>query len=123
MTKARKATLDVLKRAKQPLSATEVHKIIKLKCDVVTVYRNLNYLEEIGEATSFVYSCSETGTQRYYTDKHSHFFHCEKCHSFINLGSCKLDPILKEYRNDFNLIINNHTLNLSGICPACSKKG
>jgi Fur family ferric uptake transcriptional regulator len=103
MTKARKATLEALKQSKQPLTATEVHKIINLKCNVVTVYRNLSYLESIGKATSFVYSCAENGTQRYYSSEHSHFFHCERCHSFTNLGSCKLEPLLDEYHSKLGL--------------------
>lgn len=127
MTKARKATLDILRHAEKPLTAGEITARIALHCDPVTIYRTLHYLEEKGYADSFVLHCTEHGTERYYTAitedqaavSHHHWFHCERCHSFIDLGSCRIEPLLAGYQTELDIRITGHTLYLTGICQGC----
>jgi Fur family ferric uptake transcriptional regulator len=125
MTKARRETLNVLQEANFPLSANDIVKKIAITVDPVTIYRTLKYLEERGYTDSFLLHCEDHGTQRYYTfrdkDAHHHWFHCKKCHSFIDLGSCELESILKRYQKEFGIAIADHTLNLVGLCPKCVK--
>lgn len=131
MTKARKATLEVLRMAERPLTATEVSERIPITCNPVTIYRTLHFLEEHGFADSFVLHCSEHGTERYYSPLdsesgsplHHHWFHCERCHRFIDLGDCRIEPLLEGYRSQFGIAVTSHTLYLTGICPECSSDG
>jgi Fur family ferric uptake transcriptional regulator len=128
MTKARKATLEVLQKTDRPLSANEISERIACTCDPVTIYRTLHYLEDKGYADSFVLHCSEHGTERYYTAidswghkaGHHHWFHCEQCHEFIDLGDCRISPLIQEYEKERGFRVTGHTLYLTGLCPNCA---
>jgi Fur family ferric uptake transcriptional regulator len=130
MTRARKATLTVIQQAEKPLSAGEIRERIDIVCDPVTIYRTLHYLEEKGYTDSFVLHCSEHGTERYYTVSeqsdslccHHHWFHCEQCHTFIDLGDCRIEPLIESYQKDFGLKVTSHTLYLTGLCPQCASQ-
>ena len=130
MTNARKATLDILNAAEKPLSASEIGERISIVCDPVTIYRTLHYLEEHDYASSFVLHCTEHGTERYYTAttttnsacNHHHWFHCEQCHTFIDLGNCRIESLVNGYEEELGIRVTGHTLYLTGICPDCAKK-
>lgn len=130
MTKARRATLTVMENAERPLSAGEIRERIDIVCDPVTIYRTLHYLEDNGYTDSFVLHCSEHGTERYYTVSeksesschHHHWFHCQQCHKFIDLGDCRIEPLIEGYQNDFGLTVTGHTLYLTGLCPQCASQ-
>ncbi|WP_320129954.1 transcriptional repressor [uncultured Sphaerochaeta sp.] len=127
MTKARKAVLAILERSTEPLSATEVANMVGDQCDPVTIYRTLHYLEDHSLASSFILHCNEHGTERYYSAMeeegscHHHWFHCEQCHRFLDLGGCSLQPLLCTYEKENDIIIKDHTFFLTGICPNCKK--
>ncbi len=125
MTKARKAILEALKNQTEPVSATTLAKQPALPYDPATIYRNLHYLEEQGLAQSFILHCTEHGTERYYSyrDKengvHHHWFHCECCHRFIDLGTCAYTQQLQDWESQYGFTIHEHTFYLTGICSAC----
>ncbi len=127
MTRARTLILEILSKAAEPLSAGLIYSRTAEIFDQATIYRNLHYLENNRMAESFVLHCAEHGTERYFTscspdshNAHRHWFHCEKCHRFIDLGSCALDDLLNEYEKKFNFSVKSHTLNVIGICGKCS---
>lgn len=125
MTKARKAVLDTVKDSPVPLSAGEIHKKIPLPMDLVTVYRALKYLEEQGLLESFSFTCTLKRTERYYyhrREPHAHFFHCEQCHTFVDLGKCQLASQVARLEAQHGVRIATHTLYFTGICAECLKK-
>lgn len=128
MTRARKAVLDILAGASEPLSAGEIRDSLLVAVDQATVYRTLHYLEENGFADSFILHCAAHGTERFYTAAadadgaempHRHWFHCEACHEFIDLGDCGLVSRLDAYESRFGIEVKTHTLYLTGICSRC----
>ncbi len=124
MTRARKAVLDALRSAEEPLSAAGVIARIGDICDQATVYRALSYLEETGSAESFVLHCARDGTERYYIaagERHHHWFHCESCHRFIDLGVCRLGRLCDQLEREFDVRVTEHTLYFSGLCGDCRK--
>jgi Fur family ferric uptake transcriptional regulator len=124
MTKARKAVLSALDQARQPLSAAGVVELMNGACDQATVYRALHYLESAALAESFVLSCTEHGVERYYASRnapHRHWFHCECCHRFIDLGACRIGGLVTELEKDHELTVSRHTLYLTGVCRDCSR--
>jgi len=126
MTKARQAVLEILEGARKPLSALEVGALSGALCDTATIYRSLHYLEENGLAESFVLFCTAHGTERYYVSHnapHRHWFHCERCHRFVDLGACRVKPILTQMEKDTGVSIRNHTLYATGICAECGAAG
>lgn len=145
MTRIRKRILHVLQGASEPLSASQVAHMVGTLCDQATVYRGLHYLEEQGLAESFVLSCQEHGTERYYTacetpqpsgdspgvpsasrgrglPVHRHWFHCEECHRFIPLGECLLDPVVQQFEQEQQCTVRQHTLYFTGLCRECQEK-
>ncbi len=128
MTRSRSAVLLVLQSAPAPLTAAEVRKITGASMDPATVYRTLHYLEEHGYAASFVLHCEAHGTERYWTAlvsesgealPHHHWFHCEQCHCFLDMGNCRLEPLLTGLEREYEVVVTGHTLHLSGLCPGC----
>lgn len=124
MTRARKAALGALDAASEPLSAAGVLAAIGACCDQATVYRALHYLESSGFAESFVLHCEEHGTERYYVSAataHRHWFHCESCHCFIDLGVCRLGGIVQNLETEQGLKVSRHVMYLTGLCKVCQK--
>jgi Fur family transcriptional regulator, ferric uptake regulator len=124
MTRARAAVLAALDSASEPLSAAGVAQAIEGVCDQATVYRALHYLEEEGLAESFVLQCSEHGVERYYASRrsnHRHWFHCESCHRFIDLGACKVGGVVDRVERELGVRVARHTLYMTGSCPECSR--
>ncbi len=125
MTKARRAVLDLLQKSTVPLSAAAISQSLGDSIDPVTVYRSLHYFEGQGITESFVLHCREHGTERYYTaltarqDADRHWFHCETCHCFIDLGTCGLQNLMADYENERGISIHTHTLYFTGVCAAC----
>lgn len=121
--------METLSSAKSPLSAASIYEAMGESADQATVYRNLHLLEEEGLADSFILHCADHGTERYYTacpamdneehPAHRHWFHCEKCHRFTDLGSCKLEELVSDYEKQYGLTVLTHTLYLTGICANC----
>lgn len=127
-TRARKAIIEILQQAKEPLSAASVYSALTITADQATVYRNLHVLEDEGLAHSFILHCADHGTERYYTASpeiaegdlaHRHWFHCERCHCFTDLGSCKLSELVAGYEAQHNITVLTHTLYLTGLCSSC----
>ncbi len=128
MTRNRKAMLDLLLISDEPLAAADVYDRMGAGIDPATVYRTLHYLEEKGFAESFILHCDSHGTKRYYTASatvgdsahaHRHWFHCERCHRFTDLGNCKMNALIGKYERDTGIEIKTHTLYMSGICAKC----
>ncbi len=126
MTKARETILKLLSEVTEPVSATQIDKKIEPSCDQATVYRTMHYLENHGYIESFVLFCSEHGTERYYTLKndetqttHRHWFHCETCHRFIDLGTCTIAKVLSSFEAEQKITIRQHTFYCTGLCNEC----
>jgi len=126
MTKARVHVLESITQSNEPLSARQLCEQFKDEHDPATIYRALHFLEEKGRIESFPLYCTEHGAERYYvlhSNQHRHWFHCEQCHRFIDLGQCKFDAILTQMGRDRGLIITAHTFYATGICQECQAHG
>lgn len=122
MTKARTAVLAALEKANRPLCPQDLALGLDGQCDQVTVYRALHYLEDRGLAESFVLRCEAHGTERYYTSRqgaHRHWFHCEHCHRFIDLGDCGLEGLVSSFEKETGGKVTRHTMYLMGVCLDC----
>ena len=122
MTRSRAAVLAVLDAASEPLSVSSVKDTLDCPCDQATVYRALHWLEEEGMAESFVLSCQEHGTERYYVSAaspHRHWFHCSSCHRFTDLGACCMGNLVEDLERKRGIRIERHILYFTGTCEAC----
>jgi Fur family ferric uptake transcriptional regulator len=119
----RKKILTEVKKSELPVSARKIHGRIGKKTAFSTVYRALDFLEKNGHIESFSISCEPCGKDRYFVDAsrgHVHYFHCERCHSFIETGGCTVH--IHDVERDFNVVIKRHILVFSGLCKQCVEK-
>jgi Fe2+ or Zn2+ uptake regulation protein len=122
MTGKTERILDFLATASAPVAAGDVARGLEGLCDLATVYRTLHRLERTGKVESFAFECRERGIERYYQRRqtpHRHFFHCESCHRFIDVGSCRLSQLTRDLERDLGARIEAHTLYFTGRCAAC----
>ena len=120
----RRSILDVVEQSRAPLSAHDIFQSIGETTAFSTVYRALWFLEEQEKIDGFFLSCSECGTERYYISRslgHVHFFHCENCHSFINIGECFFEPVRASLEKKYRFSVKHHSFHLSGICSDCRR--
>lgn len=122
MTKNRRAILQLLQNAKQPLNATQLYHQSAKAFDLATVYRALSYLEKHELVDSFLLTCSCCNAQRYYTaafEEQHHYFHCHNCHCFIDVSTALTEDLLERYRESYGVAISDYVLTLGGLCPQC----
>lgn len=85
-----------------------------------TVFRTLEllsrlgYLSRIPEGERLVYTVCSPG--------HHHHLMCSTCGQVLHLTECPAAAFLDELRSQTGYLIEQHHLDISGICPACQKK-
>ena len=123
ITGARRAILAILIGEHGPFGAEEVHRRLPDgECDLVTVYRTLTSMEELG----LVRRCDfGDGTYRYefnHAGHHHHHVVCRVCRKVQVIDVCVVDA-LERIARDMGYADVTHTLELFGVCPTCQKAG
>jgi Fur family ferric uptake transcriptional regulator len=124
-TKPRKAILEVLSHSSRPLTLETLHEKASssLPVDPVTVYRTIMTLKEAGLICQ---SDLGHGHAHYELslDGHHHHIVCTNCGKtsavHVCLPSSFSKKILSKARGFKS--VNDHVLELFGLCTACSKK-
>jgi len=119
-SRQREAIKDYLLSVQTHPTAETVYENIREifpKISLGTVYRNLNFLVEHGEALRL--GCGD-GYVHFdgYILPHNHFY-CRLCKSLIDLEMDPIGHIDKIANAGFNGTIEGHTVLFHGICPAC----
>ena len=123
MTKTRQAVLGLLERTRQPLSASEICDQLheeNVSIDLVTVYRTLNVLKELGLVVQL--DLHQEGQSRYEMKEgrqHHHHIRCQVCGRIVDLLLCPLKKITKLIEQRTQFIVDDHTLEFTGFCPKC----
>jgi len=122
MTKNTGRLLEVLDAARSPVAVADLARAMEGVCDLATLYRTLRRLESTGLLESFAFECRKRGIERYWqrrSSTHRHFFHCESCHRFLDVGACRLSTMTREVERDLGAEIQGHTLYFTGTCKDC----
>ena len=124
LTRTRKAVLSVLERARYPLTPAELYDRLQkshISIDLVTVYRTLSVLMELG----LISRCElhHEGHTRYElrkgNDDHHHHIRCETCGKIVDLLLCPLKKLQALIEKETQFVVNEHSLEFSGLCPKC----
>jgi Fur family ferric uptake transcriptional regulator len=122
VTAPRQAMLGILTREHGPFSAEELHqKLAGRGCDVVTVYRSLQAMEEIGVVRRCDFG---DGTYRYEINHGAHHHHhivCRTCRKVEVLDHCVAGK-LEAAARDMGYGNITHTLEIFGVCAQCQKR-
>ncbi len=121
VTEPRKAMLTILAREHGPFSVDELHKRMgKAGCDVVTIYRSLQAMEEVGVLRRCDFG---DGVYRYefnHGEHHHHHIICRVCRSVETLDLCVADSLERMARQKGYQKVT-HTLEVFGVCPKCAE--
>lgn len=123
MTRTRQAVLSALETSKYPLNATELYtqlKKQKIAIDLVTVYRNLATLKELGLVTQL--ELPQEGQFRYEMNEgreHHHHIRCKSCGRIVDLLLCPLKKLTEIVEKETRFVVGDHWLEFSGWCPRC----
>lgn len=123
MTRTRRAILSVLEQSQYPLSASELHTQLKrdeVAIDLVTVYRTLALLKELGLVDQL--ELRHEGLFRYEVRQgreHHHHIRCKSCGKIVDLLLCPLKKLTALIERETRFIVGDHSLEFSGWCPKC----
>jgi Fur family ferric uptake transcriptional regulator len=123
MTRTRQAVLALLQRTRQPLSVTEIFDQLhqeKVAIDLVTVYRTVHVLKELDLLVQL--DLHQEGLSRYELKegrKHHHHIRCQVCGQIVDLLLCPLKKVTKLIEQQTQFIVDDHTLEFTGLCPEC----
>jgi Fur family ferric uptake transcriptional regulator len=122
LTRPRQAVVRCLYEASSWLRPEEVLERARPHCHslgLVTVYRTLGLLEELGLVRRIHV---EPGCHGYAPAglQHGHHLVCRSCHQVLEFpGSEDLDPLIDRISRKTGFLVEGHVLELTGRCPDC----
>lgn len=124
LTAPRRAIVELMAASQRALGPIEVFDLGRGEhpgLGLVTVYRTLEKLEELGLIERIHLP---DGCHRYLraTKGHQHFLMCTTCGLVQTFDGDNLDSLTGRVATDTGYVINEHWLQLYGICPKCRKK-
>jgi Fe2+ or Zn2+ uptake regulation protein len=126
ITNPRILVIEELLNHKKPLTIDLLQKNLKGKIALSTLYRVLNDLKKIKVIKEFNTPEKETVVELsiHEEEDHHHHIFCKKCGDVqdINLSSkfeVDLDKEIIEIQNSLKFTVEEHTLELIGICSNC----
>ena len=125
LTRPRWAVLRVVAEATRPLTPAEVHLRAQSyypQVGLVSVYRTLGLLAELGLVRRIH---TEEGCRGYVPaamGTAGHHLVCTSCHQAVEFPCTGLEETLREVEQLTGFSIQEHWLELFGLCPACQAK-
>jgi Fur family ferric uptake transcriptional regulator len=121
VTQPRRAVIRALLDDSRYSSPAEVHERAKRyypAVGLVTVYRTLDLLSELGFVRRIH---AEDGCHGYVVSNHGHHHHliCRQCGAALEFEGCDLFPFLSRVSQETGYVIEEHLLELVGVCEAC----
>ena len=126
-THNRIAIVRLLHSSEVPLTLAEIHQKLKGEsCDFATVFRFVSILEqkELVERVAWI-----DGTTRHEIrardgqHHHHHYLICRTCHKVEPIEECVVESFEDRIAKDRGYAGLSHSLQLSGVCPACQNPG
>lgn len=121
VTKQRVAVMEILKKAKEPITAEQIYDEVEDKdlLNYSTVYRTLNTLSEKGA----LIKTGEPGGKMYFQLKghhHSHQLECTQCHKHIQIEACPVEAFSRAVSKETGFVVTEHSLQIKGLCAECA---
>lgn len=122
LTRTRKAILEVLERARFPLTAADVHRLLTeagVSADLVTVYRTLNVLKDLGLVAPIELQEGQFRYEIRHGRDHHHHIRCRGCGKIADLALCPLKKLAALIEEKTRFRVDGHALEFFGWCPKC----
>jgi Fur family ferric uptake transcriptional regulator len=123
-TQGRMAIVQLLDESSVPLTLADIHEKVRAKgCDFATVFRFISILEEKElvqrvawiDGTTRHEICARDGHH------HHHYLICRTCHKVEPIEDCVVERFEDQIAKERGYSGLSHSLQLSGVCPACQK--
>ncbi|MBW4827545.1 MAG: transcriptional repressor [Clostridiaceae bacterium] len=124
-TKQRNIILEILKQAKDPLTAEQIFLESKKLDDSIslsTIYRVLNTFISKGIVVKLTIVKENISMYELNHTDHEHYLVCMKCNKAIDIGHCPLGVYESSLEDATEFEIVGHKLEMYGYCPECKKK-
>lgn len=121
LTSPRLAVVEAVLQHDRPFTAEQLVTELgngKESIGRATVYRTLEVLASMDVLARIV---SPDGHPSYISGApgHRHHLLCQQCGNTVTITSCPMTDLLSTLAHDTNFVINDHTLEVFGICPSC----
>jgi len=121
LTGARRAVVEVMESAQRAMTPVEVYDAARMHdphLGLVTVYRTLEKLEELGLIQRVH---QEQGCQSFLRagQGHQHILMCERCGKAVLFEGDDLNDLFARIGRQTGFDIREHWLQVSGICADC----
>ena len=124
-TSQREVILKTLYENQDHFTPENLYLLIKesypdLNIGITTVYRTLNLLEENNFASSISFGVLGKKFELNNKSHHDHLI-CQNCGKIIEFHNEKIEQLQQEIANIHNFKLNDHLMQLYGICKKCQK--
>jgi len=119
---SRSAILAEFLKADKHLTSEDLYKIISTKIPTIgiaTVYRSLHLFCECGIARELKMKDGISGYEPLLGHEHHDHLVCRKCGKFIEIIDEELEEIQKKIADKHGFDLNNHKMELYGLCSEC----
>lgn len=123
LTTQRLSILDAIDQAKGSFTAQQLHERLRRSSPdlgLTTVYRTLDILAEAG-AVERVHGLGHCEAFVAAGSTHSHTIVCSSCGTASQLLDCGCDELVAAAARQTGFRIDDHVIQLSGICARCSR--
>ncbi len=125
-TEQRAIILQILLNVDDHLNAEEILEIVKEKypehkIGIATIYRTLNFLEEVNLISSISFG-KESKKYESTSSKHHDHIICTSCGKIVEFLDESIEKKQEKIALDHGFKITNHTMQIFGMCSECQAK-
>jgi Fe2+ or Zn2+ uptake regulation protein len=124
LTQPRLAVLQVLQEHNGYLSPAEIYergRALYPSLGLVTVYRTLEMLDELGLARR-VHGRGKCHGYARANSVSGHYLVCHRCSQVVEFPCEGMEGIIEAVRQQSGFTVEEHLLELGGLCPACQSE-
>jgi len=125
-TEQRAVILQILLNMKEHLNAEEVLEIVKKKypeqkIGIATIYRTLNFLEEVNLISSISFGKDGKKYEGNNSHHHDHLI-CTSCGKIVEFFDECIENKQEDIASRNGFKISDHTMQIFGLCSKCQEK-
>jgi len=122
-TEQRAVILKILVNLDEHLNAEDIHAIIQKEhsehnIGIATIYRTLNFLEEVGLISSISFGTEGKKYEGNTKEHHDHLI-CTSCNTIIEFLDEQIESKQDEIAMNNNFKIQSHSMQIYGLCEKC----
>jgi Fur family ferric uptake transcriptional regulator len=125
-THGRIAIVGLLDASPVPLTLAEIHEKVRGEgCDFATVFRFVSILEEkeLVQRVAWIDGTTRHEIRARDGHHHHHYLICRTCQKVEPIDECVVERFENQIAKERGYAGLSHSLQLSGVCPACQKPG